>query len=321
MRFLNLQPGEVVKIEGQDLPPTVHVFDGTSIDAVDAALATGRPLLVRGEPGTGKSQLARAAAFVLGRPFLSLVVDARTEARDLLYTFDAVARLARAQVQQALGATRVADVERNLREELFVKPGPLWWAFHWEDAARQAAESGALAASKPEGWTTAEGAVVLVDEIDKADSSLPNGLLEALDKRRFPVPGGRTVRGEGTAAPLILITTNEERTLPDAFLRRCLVLQLVWPREDAAFVAELLRRGRPHFPGLAETVLRKAAERIAGDRKAVAGRGLYPPGGAEYLDLLLALDTLARERGDDPEALLERLGRFVLDKHPAEPAW
>jgi hypothetical protein len=117
------------------MPAPAHVFDANSIDAVNAALAARRPLLVRGEPGTGKSQLARAVAEYLGRPLITHVVDSRTEARDLLWEFDAVARLAEAQLQGALGRPGPVD-EKALRAELaperFVRPGALWWALNWE---------------------------------------------------------------------------------------------------------------------------------------------------------------------------------------------
>src|SRR5262249_50323380 len=122
---------------------SVHVIDEDSILAVNAALATGRPLLVRGEPGTGKSQLARAVAEALGRAFVSHSVDARTETRDLLWSVDAVARLAEAQVMGALHHVEHDEVRRRIDVIEFVQPGPLWWAFDWASAQAQARRSGA----------------------------------------------------------------------------------------------------------------------------------------------------------------------------------
>ncbi|MFN7962421.1 MAG: MoxR family ATPase [Thermoanaerobaculia bacterium] len=321
MKFLTVEAGKAVPVRGQGLPETAHVFDQDSIDAVNAALAAERPLLVRGEPGTGKSQLARAAASSLGRLFLSSVIDARTEARDLLWSFDAVARLAQAQMQQALGATSREDVEANLDEKKFVKPGPLWWAFSWQKAKDQAKLSQAPVPIPPPGWQPEDGAVVLIDEIDKADSAVPNGLLECLGQLGFAGPGGEWVGCTGQARPLILITTNEERALPDAFLRRCLVLQLAWPKDEDKLVSELVLRGEAHFPKLSPEVLKSAARMLAADRQKVAQRRLYAPGGAEYLDLLRALQELAEHEQAEPEKLLQRIGRFVLDKHPADPEW
>ncbi len=320
MKYLDIADGHRLElpVEGA-LPATVHVFEAESADAVNAALAAGRPLLVRGEPGTGKSQLARAAAVGLGRALVSTVIDARTEARDLLWTFDAVARLAEAQVQGALGRRDEAAVRASLRQERFLAPGPLWWTFDWARAARQAAAVGAAAPPAPDGWQPEDGVVLLIDEIDKADSAVPNGLLECLGEGRFSCPGGAVVaRAEGTM-PLVVVTTNEERALPDPFLRRCLVLQLRWPEDREAFVAALVRRGRAHFADCGEQVLTETADLLAGDRERVAAQGLLPPGGAEYLDLVRALVELAP--GDDhrQREVLERIARFALEKHPAEP--
>jgi len=303
------------------LPGTVHVFDRDSVDAVNAALAARRPLLVRGEPGTGKSQLARAAAAAMGRAFVSIVIDVRTEARDLLWSFDAVSRLAEAQVQGALPGRDEEKVRESLAEEHFLTAGPLWWAFDWKSAAERARETGAPIPHKPEGWQSGDGVVLLIDEIDKADTSVPNGLLEALGLGRFTCPGGRVVTQKTQTVPLVVVTTNEERALPDPFLRRCLVLQLAWPAEREELIKRLKLRGRAHFERCSEEVLDKAASLLVKHREEVAERGLCPPGGAEYLDLLRALDDLAEDGAEEQLALLERLGQFALSKHPAERRW
>src|SRR5215831_19488070 len=113
--YLKCNPDQAILLPAAGgLPDSVHVIDEDSILAINAALATGRPLLVRGEPGTGKSQLARAAAQALGRAFVSHAVDARTETRDLLWTVDAVARLAEAQVMGAAAVRDVAEVRKNI---------------------------------------------------------------------------------------------------------------------------------------------------------------------------------------------------------------
>lgn len=315
LRFLD-PPPQLNLPATASLPESSHVFATGTVAAVNAALAAGRPLLVRGEPGTGKSQLARAAAAGLGRAFLSKVIDSRTEAADLLFTFDAVARLADAQVMGALDVPP-ANVRHELRKSKYIDPGPLWWAFDWNGALEQARESGAPVPEAPAGWTPGDGAVLLIDEIDKADSALPNGLLEALGNGRFPRPGGDYVTCRG-ARPLTLITTNEERALPDAFVRRCLVLEIQWPRGKDAFVAALLTWGSAHFPALKREILQLAAEMVEADRGLVRDRGLNPPGGAEYLDLLRAV---AEQRPGDPAGqreLLETVRRFVLRKHPQD---
>ncbi len=322
MKYLDVAADDRLDLPAHGaLPATAHVFDGDSVEAVNAALAAGRPLLVRGEPGTGKSQLARAAAVALGRAFVATVIDAHSEARDLLWSFDAVSRLAEAQVQGALGGRDEEAVRASLRPERFVAPGPLWWTFDWQSAARQAAAVGASRPRTPEAWSPERGTVLLIDEIDKADAAVPNGLLEALGEGRFTAPGSLQVARSVEVAPLVVLTTNEERALPDPFLRRCLVLQLGWPEEREALVAALVLRGRAHFEQAGDGLLEQAARLVADDRERVAARGLLPPGGAEYLDLLRAASALAP--GDETRQLelVERVARFALDKHPAEPPW
>lgn len=314
--YIQHRPGAPLPLPQRDgLPATVHVFEADSVLAINAALAAGRPLLVRGEPGTGKSQLARAAAEALGRAFVVKVVDERTETGDLLYTLDAVARLAEAQIQQALGATDSAAVRANLDVRRFVQPGPLWWAFDWPSAADQASRGGGPTPTSPADWKPADGCVVLLDELDKADSAVPNGLLEPLGCLHFPAPGGGSVQANGEP-PLVIVTTNEERVLPDAFVRRCLVLELRLPDTEAALVEYMVGRGAAHFPEAAPGVLRRAASLLAEDRKAARERDVCPPGQAEYLDLVRAVQALASGEAAQTR-LLDDLRRFTYRKHPA----
>src|SRR5262249_26015573 len=156
----------------------------------------------------------------------------------------------------------------------------------------------------PEGWMPACGAVVLVDELDKADSAVPNGLLDALGHGRFDVPGREPVALDRDRLPLVVITTNEERALPDAFLRRCLVLHLALPERHDELVATLIARGRAHFPGGAAAVLERAAALLAADREEIRRRDLAPPGLAEYIDLVRAV---TEQHGEEAKqvALLE----------------
>ncbi|HEX2687944.1 MAG TPA: MoxR family ATPase [Kofleriaceae bacterium] len=328
--FLTLRDGDVIKLDkATDYHRPAHVIDRRSVVAINAALATGRPLLVRGEPGVGKSQLARAAAVQLGRRFRHHAVDASTEPRDLLYTVDAVARLAEAQLVGALGKGTRNDVAIDK----FIRPGALWWAFDWGGAAAQeqrAVGTGTAGGrtrdlaltTDPDGTPANRGAVLLIDEIDKADSAIPNALLDALGHRRFDVPGFGMVEMKGEW-PLVIITTNEERALPDAFLRRCFVLHLGLP-DDAgeAAVREALRvRGKAHFPGCESGILKQAAELIARRRSQQRNLGserVPPPGVAEYIDLIDAV-LGQRSEGGDAIALLNEIAMFVLDKH-AQPA-
>lgn len=297
---------------------SVHVIDKKSILAINAALATQRPLLVRGEPGIGKSQLARAAAVLLGRTFLTHAVDARTETRDLLWTLDAVARLATAQLMSALHDVNQKDVLDRVHVLNFVKPGPLWWAFAWQDAEIQAQRSNAPIPFTPPEWTADKGSVVLIDEIDKADASVPNGLLDALGHGRFDVEGRAPVAMNASRMPLVIMTTNEERAMPDAFLRRCIVLHLDLPSDKGKLIGELMQRGRAHFGKKVDAVLLEAAQQLANDREKHRQQDLAPPGLAEYIDLVRAV---TEQHPDNVEAQLELLGEiksFMYEKHPQE---
>jgi MoxR-like ATPase len=274
--------------------------------------------LVRGEPGTGKSQLALAAATAMKRPYLSHVVDSRTTAHDLVWTFDAVARLAEAQLVGALGQRDEQTVRSLLDEKRFVAPGPLWWALDWESAAAHVRDFGGNAPPRPESWNPSEPPVVLIDEIDKADSDVPNGLLEIFGSGRFRPQGyaeGFCTRGK--ERPLVIITTNEERSLPDAFLRRCLVLHIELPSDEVELTKLLVKRGRAHFGACQESVLLAAAQQLVTDRKALRERRLPAPGQAEYLDLLRAVTDLETE---EPKQLmrLRSIATFALQKHPRD---
>ncbi|MDX1999116.1 MAG: MoxR family ATPase [Thermoanaerobaculia bacterium] len=318
MTYLTTPPGTTLRLPRHDnWPETVHVLDERSIEAINAAIAARRPLLVRGEPGTGKSQLARAAAVGLERALVTFTVDSQTESRDLLYTVDHVGRLADAQILGHLSKDEAGDVRKRLAEIHYTQPGPLWWAFSWETAIKRVGET--ARPWTPKGRSAENGVVLLIDEIDKADPAVPNGLLEALGHHRFRVPSGKFVEAaESAVPPLVVITTNEERVLPDAFLRRCLVLQLGWKEGEEDFVEELMARGKAHFGKLSAEVLDKAARLVFADRKELLRRTLCPPGGAEYLDLLRVVDE--RWRGNKKEQLeaLDRLREFALRKHPAE---
>lgn len=332
MNLLDLKEGGQVILEdfAEGQTERVHVFSQSEIDAVNAALGAGRPLLVRGEPGIGKTQLAVAVAKSLHRVLLPFVVDARSESRDVLWHLDTVQRLADAQLLGAAGELKLPDnkaksdadrinrllgaMREALAIERYLHPRPLWWAFNWEDASKQA-ETAKLAA--PSLQTPSSGCVVLIDEIDKAESDFPNGLLEALGARSF-TPQGRTapVTVRDTP-PLVIITTNEERALPDAFVRRCLVLHLRLPDEDRdELIRHLIGRGEAHFARADRTVLQEAAGMLADDRAKAETNQWYPlPGQAEYLDIVRAVLMLERT----PEAQRKRLralARYMLEKHP-----
>jgi len=299
-------------------PEAVHLFDQTSADAVLAARLAQRPLLVCGEPGMGKSQLARAAAFHLKRAFVSYVVHARTEAQDLQWEFDAVARLGEAQALGA-AASKQERLER-LDPRRYLLPGPLWWVFDWDSAQRHVNEFSlrkAAPPAQPRGCSHTQGSVLLLDEIDKADADLPNSLLEILGNGAFPVPWLDVPVGlcPDRSPPLVVITTNGERDLPAAFLRRCMVLRLDLPTDRVELVAFLAKRGEHHFGDQCTPDLRiQVATQLAEDRNRAAKLGAAIPGQAEYLDILRVLVTAHPRDPDAQVSLFERIARFALDK-------
>jgi len=192
-------------------------FDGTAdyvatedlMVAVNAAIRLERPLLVKGEPGTGKTELARQIALALGLKLIEWHVKSTTRAQQGLYEYDAVSRLRDSQ----LGDDRVNEV-RN-----YIKPGKLWDAF-----------------------AAGEKVVLLIDEIDKADIEFPNDLLQELDRMEFHVyETGETVKAR--QRPIVIITSNNEKELPDAFLRRCFFHFIAFPDTET-----MLRIVDVHFP-------------------------------------------------------------------------
>ena len=235
--------------------------------AVNAAIRLQRPLLIKGEPGTGKTMLAEEVAAALGLPLLQWHIKSTTKAQQGLYEYDAVSRLRDSQ----LGDDRVKDIGN------YIVKGVLWQAFE---------------AERP--------TVVLIDEIDKADIEFPNDLLRELDRMEFHVYETReTIRARHR--PIVFITSNNEKELPDAFLRRCFFHYLRFPDRDT-----MQRIVDVHFPGIRKQLLTEALEVFFGLRE-VPGLKKKPSTSEliDWLKLLVAEDI-------PPEALRSQDGKVVV---------
>jgi len=242
--------------------------------AVNASIALERPLLVKGEPGTGKSVLALEVARALGMPIIEWHVKSTTKAQQGLYEYDAVARLRDGQ----LGEERARDI-RN-----YIKKGKLWEAF-----------------------TATERPVLLIDEIDKADIEFPNDLLQELDRMEFHVyETGETVRAVNR--PVVIITSNNEKELPDAFLRRCFFHYIRFPEPQV--LAQIVRL---HFPAIKEALLTTALTQFFELRETPGLK--KKPSTSEVLDwlkLILAEDLGPEELRREGKHSLPRLHGALL---------
>ena len=241
--------------------------------AVNAAVALERPLLIKGEPGTGKTELAFEIARALRAPLITWHIKSTTKAHNGLYEYDAVSRLRDSQ----LGEARVHDV-RN-----YLKPGKLWEAF-----------------------TSPVRPVLLIDEIDKADIEFPNDLLQELDRMEFFVhETGETIRA--AVRPVVVITSNNEKELPDAFLRRCFFHFIRFP-DDQTMKAIV----DVHFPGIKPRLVSEALKTFYEIRDTPGLK--KKPSTSELLDWLklLLVDDI------DPETLREKTpNRLIPPLHGA----
>ncbi|MFE0454443.1 AAA family ATPase [Streptomyces sp. NPDC058914] len=319
------RPEDPTDVEWLDTPDRsdgrVYVMPEDLRFAVRVALATGRPLLLRGMPGSGKSSLAPYIATQMQWRYYEHVVTYRTQPRDLLWSFDSVRRLADAQVAVRHGATP--------DDASYVEPGVLWWALA-PDSARRRGRPDGVEVTDPcpdpleevNSTRRPDRAVVLIDEIDKADPDVPNSLLVPLGSHRFTVAEiGREIRTERPAGQeseskdegrrarhLVVLTTNEERELPQALLRRCVVHVL--PEHDHAMLVRIADEHMALWPGEVTDADRALAGAVAGElmkvRQHADKQGVRRPSTAEYLDALLACRSLGIRPGDHEWQLLTR---------------
>ena len=235
-------------MENQFFGTSTYVASEELLKVTNIAIALQKPLLVKGEPGTGKTVLAQAIAAALGKKLLIWNIKSTTKAQDGLYVYDVVQRLYDSQ----MGVGGVDNLEK------YVKLGKLGEAFSSE-----------------------EQVILLIDEIDKADLEFPHDLLWELDQMEFYIPEtGRTVKAK--QRPIVIITSNAEKELPDAFLRRCIFHYIDFP--DEKLMAEVIR---VHYPNLEETMLNQVLEAFY---KIRALNGLQKkPSTSEVLDWVQAL--------------------------------
>ncbi|MBY6062933.1 AAA family ATPase [Pseudidiomarina sediminum] len=247
--------------------------------AVNAAVTLEKPLLIKGEPGTGKTKLAEELAASLGVPLLRWQIKSTTKAQQGLYEYDAVSRLRDSQ----LGSDKVHDISN------YIKPGKLWQAF-----------------------TAAERPVLLIDEIDKADIEFPNDLLHELDQMEFHV----YETGEQISAkqrPIVIITSNNEKELPDAFLRRCFFHYINFP--DADTLSAIVR---VHFPEIQKELLQTALEVFFDVRKLPNLK--KKPSTSELIDWLklLLVESISPQQLKESDGLMPMFGALLKNEQDVQ---
>lgn len=307
-------------------PNAHYILDEATRLALRMAWVTQRPLLVVGEPGCGKTALADALAQQWEVPLLPYVVHCRTEASDLLYQYDAVARLADAQIYKELkdffkDNTKTDPLDNNN----YLTPGPLWWLINPESANKlnENRLDNRKFEDKYNGQYT-KGSVVLIDEIDKGSQEVAEGLLEVLDSFSFTVPLiGQKIETNSTdqinklkTRRLVIVTSNRSSALPAPFLRRCIVLNLELPKHEA-LKTWLLERGKAHQgndTSCTEEAMQRAADLIIVQRE---DKNNYQAGLAEFLYLIDAVYQLAPNNQEEQIKLIEAFAPSVTTNKSA----
>lgn len=272
----------------------LYCYSSTTKLAINIALATGRPLLIIGPTGCGKSAIAFNLARKMKRKYYEFVVSSRSQARELVYRYDAVRRLGDAQAR-----TINNDSEYPIwkTQNPYIEPGCLWWIYDPYSATKRGyfgGENLPFPAAKDPAWKynnnqkkSPSEAVLLIDEIDKADIDFPNNLLVALGSRQLfieeiakTISINKAVASDPLSQPLVIITSNQQRPLPDTFVRRCVVLEIKAPTQKEMIDIAIVTYG-PEDEGFYDSV----AKKYDGLNKS----GLNV---AEYLDAIQALKEL-----------------------------
>jgi MoxR-like ATPase len=247
--------------------------------AVNAAVTLQKPLLLKGEPGTGKTRLAEELAASLSAPLIRWQIKSTSKAQQGLYEYDAVSRLRDSQ----LGSDKVHDISN------YIKPGKLWQAF-----------------------THQQRPVLLIDEIDKADIEFPNDLLHELDQMEFHVyETGEQIKAQ--QRPIVIITSNNEKELPDAFLRRCFFHYIQFP--DPATLAQIVQ---VHYPDIKQRLLDKALSAFFAVRDIPNIK--KKPSTSELLDWLklLLVEDIAPQQLEGSSASLPLLGALLKNEQDTQ---
>ncbi|NOY71936.1 MAG: MoxR family ATPase [Gammaproteobacteria bacterium] len=308
-----LSENDTLEREGEINP---YLFTENIAIALDVAFTTNRPLLVAGEPGSGKSRLAEAIAALKGWHFLSKTMTSRTRLEELTVELDHLRRMHDAYAGKN-------DDTSMKNDWIYHNPGIFWWAINHEAAKSRGENNKALAEDygvtvKYPGYfrqqkNNAHHTVLLIDEIDKAEPDLPNDLLEPLDRRSFGLPNGEKVWGkkvDGKDAQNILtiITTNGERELPAAFLRRCVSLVLEAPDEQ-----KLIEIANHHYPTADPVRVQALAAKIIEFRDVAKLQSWRAPSTSEFLDAVNACEDLDIDPSDQND-VWQQIEKTILIK-------
>ena len=289
---------EVKLLPAGSWPECHHAVNRQDILAMVAAMGSQRTLLLSGEPGTGKSHLARAVAALTQRYFVSTVIKPDTEVEELLWSIDHTRRLADAQLA---GATK-EPFDSSLSP--YIVPGPVWHAFEAPPNDKVAS----YPAPPDQQFPRDHGVVLLIDEVDKANRSLLNSLLEVLGNMSFEVPVLEYTVCNRKVPPIIVLTSNGDQSLPDPLLRRCVTYEITLPVAEQPFIKYMEQIAKVQMgDDYSQPVAMECAKWIHSARQTAVA---YKPGAGEFVDLIR---TLHRLEPNDPKAQIDKHFDLVKD--------